>query len=350
MKLTLALSTLTSCVLSTHALRNSDNDTDNHRRSLATVTGACTVNNFSAAVGGNARLSELLGVPADGLQAALTTKCEEASAATTDFVDSIGKGPQFMKNFFDGGSEWNDYKQDGDKHVLSADAKIIETNYGMAKTSAFSAPNGGANDKYEGYFSNFLHYGEECRLGIIECCYKSTRLTDTLIDNAEMCAMDLTPAKMSNHIRDKSWTLYSATDEDKTYCTGFAWDPNSFEEKVKFNTLYHVAFKEMLMGKGYVKNIPGAPMCGCIEQMPIITNAACTKVIEGYNIDDTTGAITMNLSWKDCEQNLLDYYKTLTSRSATEDNMVAEKIVGDGKCYDAVTAFMNDKMYVRMEE
>jgi regulation of enolase protein 1 (concanavalin A-like superfamily) len=30
--------------------------------------------------------------------------------------------------------------------------------------------------------------------------------------------------------------------------------------------------------RGYVKNIPGAPMCGCVEQMPTVSRSDCTQV------------------------------------------------------------------------
>lgn len=348
MKLILTLTTLTSFAVSGQTLRNADTEVRSDRR-LATVSGACTVANFAAAVGGKDKLLSLLGVSDSDLEATLLAKCDAASTPTMDFVDSIEKGPQFMKNFFDGGSPWNDYKQEGDNHILSQDAAIIDDNYPLAKTTVFTPPNGGANDKYPGYFSNFLFYGQKCRLGVIECCYKDTRLTDTLKDNAEMCALDMSPASKSNHISDKSFTIYQATDEDKTYCTGFTYDEDTFEEKVMFNTLYHVAFKQMLMTKGYVKNIPGAPMCGCIEQMPIITNADCTEVVEGYDIDESNGSITLNLSWKDCGEGLYEHYSKLDSKATTEDMFVREKIVGDGNCEDAVTSFMNEKMYVRIE-
>jgi len=349
MKLTLLISSFGLLSATASELRATDAFAKSNRR-LATVKGACTSANFAQVVGGLKTLTDLLGVSADELQGELTKRCESAAEPTTDFVDSIGKGPQFLKSFFDGATEWNDYVQEGDSHVLSADAKVINDNYPTAKTVAYKAPDGGANEKYPGYHSNFLFYGEECRLGVIECCYKDTRLTDTLIDNAEMCALDMTPAKRSNHINSKSWTVYEATEDDKTYCTGFAYEENSFEEKVMFNTLYHVAFKEMLMTKGYVKNIPGAPMCGCIEQMPIITNAACTKVVEGYIIDESNGKITLDLNWEDCGEGLYEYYSKLESKTSTEDKFVKEKIVGDDKCYEAVTAFMNEKMYIRMGE
>ena len=91
--------------------------------------------------------------------------------------------------------------------VLSEDATLIPELYDeKAKNTVFAAPNGGANDKYDGYFSNFYNGDQECRLGVIECCYTAIRNPPSkpdlkLENNAQMCALDLTLATRSNHIQ-----------------------------------------------------------------------------------------------------------------------------------------------------
>eukprot|EP00560_Eucampia_antarctica_P006038 CAMPEP_0197824344 /NCGR_PEP_ID=MMETSP1437-20131217/1603_1 /TAXON_ID=49252 ORGANISM="Eucampia antarctica, Strain CCMP1452" /NCGR_SAMPLE_ID=MMETSP1437 /ASSEMBLY_ACC=CAM_ASM_001096 /LENGTH=350 /DNA_ID=CAMNT_0043423939 /DNA_START=68 /DNA_END=1120 /DNA_ORIENTATION=+ len=319
----------------------------NKIHSISNVDGGCTVSNFADAAGGEDALAGLIGVTTEELPTALADLCALASAPTLDFVDSLGKGPQFLKNFLDGGTAWNDYIQDGDNHVLSEDASNLVENYDTAKTVTYAAPDGGTDDTYPLYFSNFKNYGKECPLGVIECCYKDTRLTNTLEDNAEMCALDMTLARQSNHIEGKSWTFYNTQEGDKTYCTGFAYEEGSFDEKVRYNTLFHL-LKDNLMGKGYVKNIPGAPMCGCISQMPIVTNAACVKVKEGYAIDDE-GSVKMNLNWEDCGTDLYSYYEALNDRDSTEKRFVKDKIVGVGGCKIAGISFLNEKMLVPIQ-
>eukprot|EP01083_Nonionella_stella_P006871 19898_1 len=106
-----------------------------------------------------------------------------------------------------------------------------------------------------------------------------------------------------------------------------------------------MAIGENLFEHGRVRNIPGAPMCGCAEQMPIITNAACTKVIEGYMLNPD-GSITANMSWEDCGMNLLDYYKSLPGRQYTEGFFLEARLVGEGKCPEAMESFMNDRMLI----
>lgn len=42
---------------------------------------------------------------------------------------------------------------------------------------------------------------------------------------------------------------------------------NFLQRLFLLHKLFDVAFKQSLYDKGYVKNVPGAPMCGCIEQV-----------------------------------------------------------------------------------
>lgn len=328
------------------------------RRNLqVTVEGECTVANFAAQVGGQSTLASYLSVQNDAtaIQNKLDKKCADAVKPSLDLSDAIGEGPQFLKNFLDGGTTWNDNYEANGKYVLSEDAAIIRTlSDTRAKTTVFSAPDGGANDKYDKYFSNFYNGDKECRLGVIECCYTASRNPDKSVgleNNAEMCALDLTLAAKSNHIQSPafrpSFTYYGTQDQDDSYCSGFAYEEDSFGDSVKYNTLFHMAMVTNLYEKKYVKNIPGAPMCGCVEQMPVVDNAACVKVKEGYTIN-SDGDVAVSLSWEDCEMDLYSYYETLDGRSETEKFFVKEKIVGTGQCEAAAISFMNEQMYKKI--
>ena len=270
-----------------------------------------------------------------------------------DFSVAIGMGPQFLKNFLDGGTTWNDHYEyttsDGvTKYSLGIDAAIIKSEYeAHTKTTVYGAPDGGAEEEYPGYFSNFHNDGEECRMGVIQCCYTGNRIKD-FVGNADMCAHDMTLSAKSNHISAKSYTIFdtdSTNEEKESYCTGFAWEEDSFADAVKYNTLFHMAMKENLFDNGYVRNIPGAPLCGCAEQMPIIDNAGCVKAKEGYKIDTNTGKVSVDISWEDCND-LTDYYSSLTGRGDTEKFFLKAKVVESGKCGDAADNFMNDRMLI----
>jgi len=339
-------------------LSTADVNTERQLQNKATVDGECTVENFAAAVNGQTSLANLLSVGDDvvSIQEKLDDLCGAARTPSLDLSMAINKGPQFLKNFLDGGTTWNDNYEANGKYVLSEDAAIIPAlSSAEAVNTVFSAPNDGANDKYDQYFSNFYNGDQECRTGVIECCYTASRLPPNqtgLENNAKMCALDLTLAAKSNHIQSPafrpSFTYYGTKAEDDTYCSGFAYDNNSFGDAVKYNTLFHMAMQTNLYVNNYVKNIPGAPMCGCLEQMPVVDYAACYKEKEGYQIDLSTGDINVAISWAHCGMDLYSYYETLPGRSDTEKFFVKEKIVGKGNCEAAAESFMNEQMYKKI--
>jgi len=108
-----------------------------------------------------------------------------------------------------------------------------------------------------------------------------------------------------------------------------------------------MAMMTNLYKKGYVKNIPGAPLCGCVEQMPVIDGAACVKAIEGYKFD-SKGNVSVQISWEDCGMDLAAYYDTL-DKSDMEKFFVKSKIVEHGTCAKASKSFMNEHMLVSSE-
>lgn len=344
------LLTISSSILASEAaLRGSPTQ----KRILSTdgegFQGACTVNNFIDLVG-EKPLEDILGVgdDKDAMQIELTNRCTAALAPQIDLSDTIEKGPQFMKNFFDGGTTWNDnYEKDG-SYVLQEDAAIIKMKYdAIGRSVVFDTPDGGTSAHYEQYFSNFFKGDQECPLGVIECCYTSSRTTDSLVGNAQMCALDMTNSARSNHIKARSFTVYDTQPNDDTYCSGFAYEKDSFGESVKYNTLFHMAMMTNLYENGRVKNVPGAPMCGCVSQMPMIDQAACVKPIEGYSMD-SDGVVHVNLSWEDCGD-LKTYYNSLEDRTDVEKYFVNSQIVGEGKCAEGAKSFLNDQMLVAIE-
>jgi len=360
-RLTILLLPASISMVSGGSIRGQPTTEDLHsgRRLLTQIDGKCTVANFAAGVGGQAALAALLEVDDDSeaTQEALDQRCSDALNPSVDLSVAIGKGPQFLKNFLDGGTTWNDnYEADG-KYVLSEDAAVIPTLYeSQAKNTVFSRPDGGTEAIYDQYFSNFFNGDQECRLGVIECCYTASRSPDTstipgLVNNAEMCALDLTLSAKSNHIQSPdfrpSFTIYGTDDQDDSYCSGFAYDEGSFGDAVKYNTLFHMAMMTNLFEKNYVKNIPGAPMCGCLEQMPVVDNAACVKEKEGYTID-SSGVIAVAIDWEDCGTDLYQYYASLGGKGKIEKFLVKEKLVGNNQCEAAAASFMNERMYKKV--
>jgi len=277
-------------------------------------------------------------------------KCRKALVPSIDLSDTIGKGPQFLKNFLDGGTTWNNnYEDDSGNYKLSEDAAVINTVYNSdAKSSVFGSPDGGTSQFYPRYFSNFYRGEQECPLGVIQCCYLDSRLpASPFSGNADICALDMAEASKSNHIKARSITYYDTdpSSPDQAYCTGFAYENGSFDDAVKYNTLFHLAMKTNLYDNGLVKNIPGAPLCGCVDQMPIVDHSECVKPVEGYTID-SDGNVSVSISWENCGTDLPSYYDTL-NRAEAEKKFVHSKIVSSSQCPTATERFMNDQMLIK---
>jgi len=107
------------------------------------------------------------------------------------------------------------------------------------------------------------------------------------------------------------------------------------------------------MLNGSVEQIPGAPLCGCLDRMPVVTNAKCTQVtsvdssvevtfMSSLGVFDSTfnfGTI-MNT---DCGD-FVSHYRDLEGGNDTPDtSFVAERIVGATGCPGATAAFLATK-------
>jgi len=291
-----------------------------------TVSGECTVANFASSVGGKRKLASLLGSAKDdaSMQSVLDARCGSALEPKIDLSNTLGKEPQFLKDFLDGGTTWNDNYEESDYYKLAEEAVVIGNV--DASSAVFAPPHDGTSAYYPRFFSNFFYEGnEECPFGVIECCYTSSReVSKPFVANAEVC------------------DLYNdGESSDQAYCTGFAYENGAFGDAVKYNTLFHLAMETNLKEKSLVKNVPGAPLCGCVEQMPIVDNADCVEPVEGYTID-SNGEVKVNITWKSCGTDLVTYYDSL-NRPDVEKYFVSNVIVGTGQCPDGSGGFMNNQ-------
>jgi len=107
------------------------------------------------------------------------------------------------------------------------------------------------------------------------------------------------------------------------------------------------------MLKGSIEQIPGAPLCGCLDRMPVVTNAKCTQVTSSDSSVDVTfmnslGVFdaTFNLGTitnTDCGD-FVSHYKELEGGVDTTDtSFVADRIVGATGCADATATFLATK-------
>jgi hypothetical protein len=219
---------------------------------------------------------------------------------------------------------------------------------------------------------------ESCKARAAMCCWVSDRQADDEngncatpydencvnaepSDNTDVCAVKLGRARDSNNVKS-GFTLFPGGREGKTHCHGFAWTDDEIDTSniFKGNNLFHISAFDHLVTRGYVKNVPGAPMCGCVENMPIVSRADCTEM---ELVQDTTIAftatdgvtVTPSGEWKvefnackgrDGKDNDLGAYverlrdeKRITSRDL---RILRKNVVGRRNCPAVIQTFIDD--------
>eukprot|EP00752_Nemacystus_decipiens_P012631 g11187.t1 len=70
-------------------------------------------------------------------------------------------------------------------------------------------------------------------------------------------------------------TGYPGESEGEVHCHGFVWPEDATDKYIHLLAQFVQHFDHR-DNRGYYGNLPDAPMCGCIEDMPIVSEADCT--------------------------------------------------------------------------
>lgn len=212
------------------------------------------------------------------------------------WVNVANKGPQFDKEYFDGNTFWNEeYQTDLDplipgepSNVLEDDAERVDDLYETVLTRVpFQWPD---------YMPNF----EDCGVRSAMCCWTTDRQANDNngncaqpydqncvdadpADNCDLCGVDITRSGGDSVHMGDGFATYPGDDnngEGAIHCHGLAWGQDFMEPDARFkaNNLFYVSMSDHMHDRGYVRNVPGAPMCGCLEKMPIVSRSDCTEM------------------------------------------------------------------------
>mmetsp|Transcript_2528 Transcript_2528/g.3531 ORF Transcript_2528/g.3531 Transcript_2528/m.3531 type:complete len:379 (+) Transcript_2528:121-1257(+) len=255
-----------------------------------------------------------------------------------------------IKAFYDGDTDANWERQTNDgAYVLKDDFARIDSYYNMAQTRAVDYPD---------YIENF----EECEYRAAYCCWVQDRQAgdnngncntpyDTNCedadpgDNTDLCYVDMENAPGSARVAG-GYAIFPDDTEGDIHCHGLAWGNDvGLDDVYKGNNLFYVAMYDHLYQRGYVRNVPGAPMCGCAEQMPIVSRADCTEMditqtvrYSWVNQQLSVRALNVNVDFNACNgannnnNDLEAYYERLKDEGrADEEELKAlqERLVGD---------------------
>lgn len=305
----------------------------------------------------------------DDARAVIDNLCQEAwenkEDTAFDLNFPLGRSDKILEEYFDGGSEANWQRQTDDNgediYVLSDDFARIDSMYeNRAQKMQISYPS---------EMKNF----EECEVRAAYCCWIQDRQANDNNgncatpydencvdadpgDNTDLCYVDMSNAPQSAHVAE-GIAIFEDDTEGDVHCHGFAWgnDDTAADARYKGNNLFYVSLYDHFYQRGYVRNVPGAPMCGCAEQMPIVSRADCTEmaITETYRyrylgaVDGTFNVIHRGaeIEYNACEgangnnNDLEAYYERLVDEEradGAELEALQERLVGD--CADPIAA------------
>lgn len=318
----------------------------------------CTVENFLTQVG--VQLAATTGCSQDDplleLMAVFDAKTEmdvykqiehicksSYGAYEHDFAKTISSETQLVGEFIDGGTILN-YETDAEGGDLAKDGAAIAASDQVAATHLLSWPK--------------HHALDHCDVGAAMCCWVDSRGTTALDDNTDVCYVDMKASRRTAHVAD-GYSIYGGGAEGAANCHGFAWgtDGGSVASALKGNALFKVGFMDNFYkdSKGNVEQVPGAPMCGCMDRMPVVTYASCTKAAPDTSSVSVTHSAATGFSavftmgtiqYTDCGD-LNAHYKTLVAAGSPDALYMDTRIVGDGQCLGAINGFLHDKGLIK---
>jgi len=192
-------------------------------------------------------------------------------------------------------------------------------------------------------------------------------------DNTDVCYVDLSRSSKSNHVKGgkaiyhDNFEQADAQTEGKAHCHGFAWkkDKDSPSFVYRGNNLFYVSFYDHLLQRGYVRNVPGAPMCSCAERAAVVSRSDCTEMAVDetftFSYDNVTKSLTASITNVDIAYNactglsknndLLSFYDRLVQNGDIQGNQQAifkKTVVGDNQCPSNILSFMESEGWQRI--
>jgi hypothetical protein len=315
------------------------------------VVSDCTVPNFLAGTKAQMMANSCSGDPLLELMALWDATTEQDvykkinhictssyQADQFEFAKTISPETQVFGEYIDGGTILN-YESDALGGNLARDSAAIAAADAFASSKLFTYPK--------------HHALDSCDAGVAMCCMVDSRGTTDLVNNTDVCYTNMKSSRYTAHVAD-GYSIYGDGSAGAVNCQGFAWgtDSGSIGSALKGNALFKVGFMNEFYAKGSVEQVPGAPMCGCIDRMPVVSNAGCLKASDDtstvtVSYSATTGAFSSeyamgSIQYSDCGD-LNTYYKSLVGETSHMADYIDTRITGDAGCGGAINDFLSTK-------
>jgi len=248
-------------------------------------------------------------LPAAGIDTGLQGLCDRVYAAQykVPFSSAADRGDdmRFEGMFYNGHTDWQEevetnYETEDETptNVLKEDAEQVRVFFdGIAQGQRVDWP--GALPNFQSSVTDADSLAT-CTTNAAMCCWPKDRQANDNngncaepydvncvdkdpADNTDLCFVDMERGNSSTNFDSTDTVVFPGDNnqgEGAIHCHGLAWsnDVNDATARYKGNNLFYVSMYDHMYVRGYVENIPGAPMCGCVEQMPTVSRSDCTQV------------------------------------------------------------------------
>mmetsp|Transcript_11814 Transcript_11814/g.15743 ORF Transcript_11814/g.15743 Transcript_11814/m.15743 type:complete len:331 (+) Transcript_11814:99-1091(+) len=287
-----------------------------------TLSGSCNYGSVSAALtaGGVADINAFLSVATEAEAiASVSSLCDAAySAKTLPFDKVFNKGYQFDREFFHGNTELNNFESET---VPQGVYDRIDTIDDLIKPSEIIG------------WPSYLDEFESCPSQAAMCCWTADKFSAgggtcaseggcadaEPADNTDICHHDMSKSPLAARVRAGA-AVFSGDSEGAAHCQAFVWDDSTaaFNGNLLFDAVNYG------MDNGYTRAVPGAPMCGCVEHMPVVSTAGCKSVAASESSTITKaadGTVSIEISALALTYNTCD--------ATSEAHGLGKYIVGD---------------------
>ena len=324
---------------------------------ISSFVGQCNYDNFVASLSSGCAVSELFpNKTSTEIVDNVNALCEYD--VPVQFVEILGTY-QADRRYFAGGGDFVDADPDM-WHVTSGNLRRFEDN--MANDAVIAFPEYAARVKYNqangggnnGYPAN-MNLETSCDLRTIMCCFTNdgtedgfdgTTSTDAITD---VCRHDLRDSPQSNHVA-AGWSVFPGVETTPAHCVGFTWTNDEID--LIGNMMYDISLRNTL-AKGYKKGVPGAPMCGCIEHMPVVESSSCRKATKNGGVTNVftlkdgyvSASNEANIVYGDCDDGM-DLSESYKSKNPTSPNAIDAHLVGSGKCESDLENYLMEEQFL----
>merc|ERR1712176_13343 len=269
--------------------------------------------------------------------------CISANSNATDsffsFSSISNAGYQFDREFMNGGSNWNNLFKFNDLSIIRRIEEEISSKRGIT---------------FPDYLNNF-DTEASCDSMAVMCCWNSDSSkvgegeNGEPLKNTDICYVDIENSALASHTAS-GFAIFPNDAEGSANCMGFTWknDEADHSNLYKGNLLFEVAMRYGLKDNGYTRSLPHAPMCACVEQMPVVSHADYKdlEAVHTYfvSVDDTSLlSITqeVDITFNNCgNKGLAEYYREIHTNEGNS-NTIVDRITGG--CEESESSFLKDR-------